>query len=80
MKVKEIKYNRRKMHLATKKSISNVKLYNLPSSIYASEMSRKCIFICKKAFKIFFVKKCSDYLGKRKQQSLMSFEFYVSIQ
>lgn len=42
-----------KMHLTTKKSISNVKLYNLPSSIYASEMSRKCIFIYKKAFKIF---------------------------
>lgn len=68
------------MHLATKKSISNVKLYNLPSSIYASEMSRKCIFIYKKAFKIFFLKNCSDNLGKRKQQSLMSFEFYVSIQ
>lgn len=73
MKVKEIKYNRRKMHLATKKSISNVKLYNLPSSIYASEMSRKCIFICKKAFKIFFVKKMFRLF--RKKKTTVTYEF-----
>lgn len=41
------------MYLVIKKFISNVKLYNLFLSIYVSEMSRKCIFIYKKVFKIF---------------------------